>query len=361
MIFVNVSPLLWDIIIFAIIIFGIITGFFIGGRTLIFISAGNLLSIGLMLAFRPLLINTFKKMVSPWFSQLTGNFAPFKNLLTDNTSFLIYGVIWIVSINILFWAIYIILYLTIFKNIKIEHKGINATIGIFINFIRMSVLSSMLIIIMGSNIFGNKVLSYNIIKNEVPTNSLTHKIFSGIDNNIPFFNFEVTDINTIIIVYQNDKALTETINKLKIDGTYEECNNTIENLKKIITLTESESDKINNALDNMKTSGNVPTNKRTIIDVLHQHSNDNFLDVNYMVPIFNAYSNIINLYSEVAQLFDDNLKNMPKIKTDASENAQRYRILKPEIDVFTASIKDKTIRNDIINNLKKVYDPFEIK
>lgn len=45
MIFFNVSPLLWDIIIFA-----IVTGFFIRGRALTFISAGNLLSVGLMLA-----------------------------------------------------------------------------------------------------------------------------------------------------------------------------------------------------------------------------------------------------------------------------------------------------------------------
>ncbi|WP_342258019.1 hypothetical protein [Spiroplasma endosymbiont of Nomada ruficornis] len=60
MIFINVSPLLWDIIIFAIIIFGIVAGFFIGGRALTFISAGNLLSIGLMLAFKPMLIDSFK-------------------------------------------------------------------------------------------------------------------------------------------------------------------------------------------------------------------------------------------------------------------------------------------------------------
>lgn len=252
MIFINVFPLLWDIIIFA-----IITGFFIGGRALTFISAGNLLSIGVMLAFRPLLINTFKNMVSPWFSELTGTFAPFKNLLIDNIGFLIYVVIWIVSVNILFWIIYIILYFTIFKNIKIEHKAINATVGILINFIRMSILGGMLIIMMGSNIFGNKLLSYDVIKNEIPTNSVTHKVFSSIDNNLPFFNVNVVDINTIIALYQNDQTLRETISKLKTDANYEQCNDTIEKLKMIITLRETENNKISDALDNMRMTGEL--------------------------------------------------------------------------------------------------------
>ncbi|WP_425376900.1 hypothetical protein [Spiroplasma endosymbiont of Aleiodes alternator] len=186
MIFINVSPLLWDIIIFAIIIFGIITGFFIGGRALTFISAGNLLSIGLMLAFKPMLIDSFKNMVSPWFSDLSGSFASFKNLLTDNIGFLIYAIVWIIGINILFWIIYIILYFVLFNKNKIEHKAINATAGILINFIRMSILGSIIIIMMGTSVFGNKILSYGVIKNEIPTTSVTHKIFSSIDNNLPF-------------------------------------------------------------------------------------------------------------------------------------------------------------------------------
>ncbi|WP_425381411.1 hypothetical protein [Spiroplasma endosymbiont of Polydrusus pterygomalis] len=353
MIFVNVSPLLWDII-----IFGIITGFFIGGRALTFISAGNLLSIGVMLAFRPLLINTFKNMVSPWFSEFTGTFAPFKNLLIDNIGLLIYVVIWVVSVNILFWIIYIILYFTIFKNIKIEHKAINATVGILINFIRMSILGGMLIIMMGSNIFGNKLLSYGVIKNEIPTNSVTHKVFSSIDNNLPFFNVNVVDINTIITLYQNDQTLRETISKLKTDTNYEQCNDTIEKLKMIITLRETENNKISDALDNMRMTGEVATNKKTILDNLNQHSNNDFLDVNYMVPIFNSYSNIINLYAEVVEIFDNNMKDMPVVATDTPENVDRYRALKPKIDVFTESIKDVTIRNHIIENLKKIYVPF---
>lgn len=358
MIFVNVSPLLWDIIIFGIIIFGIITGFFIGGRALVFISAGNLLSVGVMLAFRPLLINTFKNMVSPWFSELTGSFAAFKNLLTDNVGFLIYAVIWIVSVNILFWAIYIILYFTIFKNIKIEHKAINATAGILINFIRTSVLSSVLIIMMGTNIFGNKLLSYDVIKNEIATTSVTHKIFSSIDSNLPFLNVDIIDINTIIALYQNDQTLKETINKLKTDANYEQCNDTIEKLKMIITLRETENNKISTALDNMRITGEISHNKEIISDALNQHSNHDLLDVNYMVPIFNSYSNIINLYSEVVQIFDDNMKDMPIIDTIAPENADRYLALKPKIDAFTNSIKDATIRAHIIQNLAKIYVPF---
>lgn len=358
MIFVNVSPLLWDIIVIAIIIFGIVTGFFIGGRALVFISAGNLLGIGLMLAFRPLLINTFKNMVTPWFSELTDSFTAFKNLLTDNIGFLIYAVIWIVSVNIFFWTIYIILYFTIFKNIKIEHKAINATAGILINFIRMSVLGSVLIIMMGTNIFGNKLLSYDVIKNEIPTTSVTHKIFSSIDNNLPFLNVNVVDINTVIALYQNDQTLKQTINKLKNDATYEECNDTIEKLKMIVTLRVTESNEITVALDNMRLTGDVATNKKTISDVLNQHSNDDLLDVNYMVPIFNSYSNIINLYSEVVQIFDDNMKDMPIIDTSLPKNIDRYRVLKPKIDAFTDSIKDATIRAHIIDNFKKIYVPF---
>lgn len=75
-----------------------------------------------------------------------------------------------------------------------------------------------------------------------------------------------------------------------------------------------------------------------------------------MVPIFNSYSNIINLYSEVVEIFDNNMKDMPVVATDTL--VDRYRALKPKIDAFTDSIKDVTIRNHIIENLKKIYIPF---
>lgn len=279
--------------------------FFIGGRALTFISVGNLLSVGLMLAFRPMLINCFKNMVAPWFNGLSGSFVSFKNLLTDNTGFLIYAVIWIVNFNILFWIIYIILYFSILKKIKIEHRAINATAGILINFIRMSILGGIIIIMMGTNIFGNKLLSYGVIKNEVPTTSVTHKIFSTIDSNIPFLNVNVTDINTIISLYQSDQALIQSGDELKIDTTYEQCNSTIDKLQMIVMLRIDERNKITDALNNMRSSREIVNNKKIIIGVLQEHSTNNFLDASYMTLIFNSYGNIINLYSEIVQLFDD--------------------------------------------------------
>ncbi|WP_339048165.1 hypothetical protein [Spiroplasma endosymbiont of Colias croceus] len=358
MIFINVSPLLWDIIIFAIIIFGIVTGFFIGGRALTFISAGNLLSIGLNANIKPMLINSFKNMVSPWFSDFSGSFASFKNLLTDNIGFLIYAIVWIIGINILFWIIYIILYFVLFNKNKIEHKAINATAGILINFIRMSILGSIIIIMMGTSVFGNKILSYGVIKNEIPTTSVTHKIFSSIDNNLPFLNVNVTDINTVIDLYQNSETLKQSINELKNNTTYEECYSTVEKLKMIGILRVDETDKIANALKEMESTGDINANKKIIIELLQQHGVDNFLDVNYMVLVFNAYANILNLYSEVVQVFDNNLKDMPRIDTTLPKNMGRYNLLKPKISAFTNSIKDVIVREHIIQNLKNIYNPF---
>lgn len=65
MIFVNISPLFWDLIVVGILVFGLVTGLFIAGRALVFISCGNLLAIGLMLVFKSLLLGYFKIWILP--------------------------------------------------------------------------------------------------------------------------------------------------------------------------------------------------------------------------------------------------------------------------------------------------------
>ncbi|WP_338978042.1 hypothetical protein [Spiroplasma endosymbiont of Panzeria rudis] len=123
-------------------------------------------------------------------------------------------------------------------------------------------------------------------------------------------------------------------------------------------LRVDETDKIANALKEMESTGDIIANKKIIIDLLQQHGVDNFLDVNYMVSVFNAYANILNLYSEVVQIFDDNLKDMPIIDTTLPQNMGRYNLLKPKISAFTNSIKDVIVREHIIQNLKNIYNPF---
>lgn len=123
-------------------------------------------------------------------------------------------------------------------------------------------------------------------------------------------------------------------------------------------LRVDETDKIANALKEMESTGDIIANKKIIIDLLQQHGVDNFLDVNYMVSVFNAYANILNLYSEVVQIFDDNLKDMPIIDTTLPQNMDRYNLVKPKISAFTNSIKDGIAREHIIQNLKNIYNPF---
>ncbi|WP_174480877.1 hypothetical protein [Spiroplasma endosymbiont of Danaus chrysippus] len=123
-------------------------------------------------------------------------------------------------------------------------------------------------------------------------------------------------------------------------------------------LRVDETDKIANALKEMESTGDINANKKIIIELLQQHGVDNFLDVNYMVLVFNAYANILNLYSEVVQVFDNNLKDMPRIDTTLPKNMGRYNLLKPKISAFTNSIKDVIVREHIIQNLKNIYNPF---
>lgn len=108
----------------------------------------------------------------------------------------------------------------------------------------------------------------------------------------------------------------------------------------------------------MESTGDINANKKIIIELLQQHGVDNFLDVNYMVLVFNAYANILNLYSEVVQVFDNNLKDMPRIDTTLPKNMGRYNLLKPKISAFTNSIKDVIVREHIIQNLKNIYNQF---
>ncbi|WP_342266740.1 hypothetical protein [Spiroplasma endosymbiont of Villa modesta] len=123
-------------------------------------------------------------------------------------------------------------------------------------------------------------------------------------------------------------------------------------------LRVDETYKIANALKEMESTGDINANKKIIIELLQQHGVDNFLDVNYMVSVFNAYANILNLYSEVVQVFDDNLKDMPIIDTTLPKNMGRYNLLNPKISAFTNSIKDVIVREHIIQNLKNIYNPF---
>lgn len=51
---------------------------------------------------------------------------------------------------------------------------------------------------------------------------------------------------------------------------------------------------------------------------------------------------------------------MPKINTALPKNIDRYHILKPKITAFTNSIRNVTIREHIITNLKKFINHFKV-
>uniref|UniRef100_A0A310SQ68 UvrABC system protein A n=1 Tax=Eufriesea mexicana TaxID=516756 RepID=A0A310SQ68_9HYME len=78
----------------------------------------------------------------------------------------------------------------------------------------------------------------------IPTTSIAHKIFSSIDYSLPSSNVNVTDINTVIALYQIGETLKQSINELKNDTAYEECSNTAEKLKLMDILRVHETYKI---------------------------------------------------------------------------------------------------------------------
>ncbi|WP_308149380.1 hypothetical protein [Spiroplasma sp. AdecLV25b] len=348
MIFVNISPLFWDLIVVGILVFGLVTGLFIGGRALVFISCGNLLAIGLMLVFKSLLLGYFKVWILPLFNNLDANFTPFRNLLVDNIGFIVYVIVWITGVNFLFWAIYLLLRLTILKKYKIKHKGINATFGAIINLARMSVVGALLIVMMSTSIFGNKTVGFGINKNEIPENSFMYKFFGGIDNNIPFFNLLSSDINTMIAGYQNNSVI-----KAAGDGLIAATNyGAITNLRMVIVLKTDENFTIDKALEDIKAGGQIDFNKQIIANTLSEHLINSFLDIQFMTPLLLAFQHTINLYPETSQALVNDLKDVPKIATTAKYKLH-YNELKPFLINFISAINNSDAKSKVVLALEQ--------
>lgn len=358
MIFINVSPLLWDLIVVMILVFGLVTGLFIGGRALLFISCGNLLAIILMLAFKSLLMGYFKSWMLVLFSNLDPNFMPFRELLVDNVGFIIYVIVWVVGVNILFWIMYLILRFTVLTKYKVEHRGINATLGAIVNFVRMSVVGWLLIVMMSTSVFGNKYSAFGLTKNEIPENSFTYKFFGSIDNNIPFLKIANNDINIIIDIYQNHIAVESTHTALINATNYEQCFSIITDLRKVLILSINESTIIDQALDNIKNGAVVNLNKVIIFNTLNEHSINKFLSINSMEPLLLALQHIINLYPETAQAFIDNLKDVPSINTINLKYKPRYDQLKPLLVNFINATNNLDAKAKLITLLERIYKPF---
>lgn len=342
MFILSISPFMCDVIIIAIILFGFITGFFVGMQALVFVTIGNGLAIGLAYALKSLILPNFITTLTPLFFSFDENI---RHLMTSNFANSLYFLIWVIGIDIIFWLLYLIFKLVIMRKYQYNHLAINSIGGAVVNTFRMGLAAGYIILFAGSGLFANRSEGINnYLINDISQRSVMYKFYSSIYPDIPFFNIKNSDLKPIDDFNNYSKIITYTIDGIQNSNSTAEIITIVNTFDLLQPLSSSEKTQFQNIIN--KTNNGEYTlqqGKDLIKLIINTHVDLDFLDIDFMQPKLNMMKNVINLYPETATFFAKNFERIVEekapVKTASNQNSWDDNI-KPAIKEFLSNIKD---------------------
>lgn len=314
----NVAPWVLDLITFGIMAIGLILGIFFGLRSLLFVTIGDGLGIGLAFAFKSLTLSSFSNFI---YNNIGSNFNPeaMGRLVADNLANSLYFLIWILGFNLIFWILYLIFKYTFLKKYPIKHKIVNRSAGAIVNTLRMSFVSAFFILFMGTGIISTaaKVNNQYYDSHEVADKSIAYKFFSKIEPDFPFFNIksssiiQINDLKNYSFIFSNTGiAIENEVNKGYSESTKLNLKNAVVQLNEVVPLTTDENNYIEQQINSINNNISLATSVLNIRDKLLEHIHNDFLDTSFMQPLLNALSDFINRYPDISQIFTNDVNKL---------------------------------------------------